>query len=87
MMPTEFDAGAGQVLAVYEPDDTGLEVDPQAIYAEVAADAATRAARGQRIVAMTALPTRHAGVFMGKAGSGYQTKATIAVVYTSAGAT
>jgi hypothetical protein len=87
MTPTEFAAGAGQVVAVYEPDDTGMEVDPRAIYAEVAADAATRAASGQRIVAMTALPTRHAGVVMGKAGSGYQTKVTIAVVYTSAGPT
>jgi hypothetical protein len=87
MTRTEFDAGASQVLAVYEPDDTGTEVDPQAIYAEIAADAATRAERGQRIVAMTALPTRHAGVVMGKSGSGYQTKVTIAVVYASAGPT
>ena len=84
MTPTEFEAGPGQVFAVYEPDDTGTEVDPQAIYAAIAADAATRAARGQRIVSMTTLPSRHSGVAFGRTGSGYQTKVTVTVVYSSA---
>jgi hypothetical protein len=86
MTPIEFDAGAGQVLAVYEPDDTGAEVDPGSIYAAVAADAADRAARGQRIVTMTTLGSRHAGVAFGRTGSGYQTKVTVTVVYVSTGA-
>ena len=81
MTPTELDAGGGQVLAVYEPEDTGDEVDPLAIYDAVARDAATRAGHGRRIVSMTALPTRHAGVALGRTGSGYQTKVTIAVLY------
>ena len=81
MTPTEFDAGGGQVLAVYEPEDTGDEVDPLAIYDAVARDAARRADHGQRIVSMTALPSRHAGVGIGRTGSGYQTKVTIAVLF------
>jgi hypothetical protein len=81
MTPIEFEAGPGQVLAVYEPEDIGAEVDPEAIYSAVAADAATRASRGQRIVAMTTLPSRHAGVAFGRTGSGYETKVTVTVVY------
>ena len=83
MTPIEFEAGPGQVLAVYEPDDTGAEVDPQAIYASIAADAASRAARGQRIVAITTLPSRHSGVTLGRTGNGYETKVTVTVVYSS----
>ena len=85
MTPMEFDAGPGDVLAVYAPPDTGDEIDPVEIYDQIARDAAGRAARGQRIVSMTSLPSRHAGVSLGRQGSGYQTKVTIAVLYRSRG--
>lgn len=79
--PTTLNAGANQTIVVYTSDDTGGEVDPVAFYAEIAADAAQRAATGQRIVSMAAVPLRHAQGFMAREGSGYETKAAVAVVY------
>jgi hypothetical protein len=81
MDPTEFQAGANQTIVVYLSPDTGSEVDPTAIYGDIAQDAAKRAAGGQRIVSMAAVPTRHSQGFMARQGSGYETKLAIAVVY------
>jgi hypothetical protein len=73
-------AGEAQLLVVYQPMDDGNELDPLAIFSEIAADAAKRAADGHSIVTMTVLPLRHAQVF-GRTGSGYETKTAVAVVY------
>ena len=81
MIQAEFDAGGGQTLVLYRPVDVGSELDPEAIYAEIAEDSARRAAHGQRIVTMTWGPLRHAGAMLGNDGSGYATKAAVAVVY------
>lgn len=80
-MGTEFNAGANQVIVVYMSTDTGNEVDPIALYGEIAQDAAQRAAAGQHIVSIAAVPTRHAQGFMAREGSGYETKLAVAVVY------
>jgi hypothetical protein len=58
-----------------------VELDAVAIIAEIAGDAAERATRGLRILSMTTIPLRHAGTYFGQEGSGFQTKAAIAVVY------
>ena len=84
MIAAEHDAGEGQVLVVYVTDDYGNELDPVAIHAEIAADAARRAAAGLRIVAMSSTDLRHAQGFMAREGSGYETKAAIAVTYAPA---
>ena len=84
MEPTEFDAGNGQSIVVYVSPDTGNEVDPMAIYAEIARDATRRATLGERIVSVAAVPTRHAAAFLGREGSGYETKVAVAVVYSKA---
>jgi hypothetical protein len=81
MQRTEYQAGSTQAIVVYSPDDTGSEIDPVAVYGEVAADAGEWAAKGWRIVSTAALPTRHAQAFMGREGSGYDTKMTVIVVY------
>jgi hypothetical protein len=81
MPPTEFNAGNGQSIVVYVSPDTGSEIDPTAIYGQIAQDAALRAAAGQRIVSLAAVPTRHAAAFVGRTGSGYETKFAVAVVY------
>ena len=77
----EFEAGPDQTVAVYTPEDVANELDPLAIFAEIAADATERATSGMRIVSMTSMPLRHAGAMFGNDGSGYQTKVAIAVVY------
>ena len=77
----EFEAGSDQWIVVYVPPDMGIELDPAGIYAEVADDAAKRAEDGQRIVSMHTMPLRHSGVFMGRDGSGYETRAAVVVVY------
>ena len=82
MQFTEFEAGANQVMVVYSTDDTGGELDPVRIFAQVASDAQNRAAQGWRIVSTAVMPTRHSAVAFGREGSGYETKAGIAVVYT-----
>jgi len=84
MERSEFDAGEDQQLVLYQPDDIGAELDPTQIYAEIADDAAQRARDGQRIVTMTWVHLRHAGSFIGNDGSGFATKAAVAVVYGAA---
>lgn len=83
MVSNEFNAGASQTIVVYVSDDTGAEVDPMALYAAIAADSTRRAGTGQSIVSMAAVPTRHAQGFVARAGSGYETKVAVAVVYAS----
>jgi hypothetical protein len=77
----ELRAGPDQVLVVYRPMDTGSEIDPLEVFSAVAADAEGRAAKGEWIVSMAALPLRHAGTALGQEGSGYETKTAVAVVY------
>ena len=66
---------------VYLPADVGTELDPMQIFGDVASDASARARDGFRIVSMGSMPLRHAGAMFGNDGSGYQTKASVAVVY------
>ena len=78
----ELVAGLGQLIVLYEPADTGNEVDPVFVWRFIAEDAARiNAGQGLRIVAVTTMPLRHAGVAFGSQGSGYETKAAVAVVY------
>lgn len=82
----EFDAGAGQVIVVYQPPDVGTELDPVSIFSGVAQDAAERAARGQLLVSLAAEELRHTGIiFFGQQGSGFESKVAIIAVYRSAG--
>jgi len=60
-----LEAGPNQVIVVYSPADTGVEIDVAAVYGEVAVDATDRSASGWRIVSTAALPTRHAQAFHG----------------------
>ena len=81
MPGTEFEAGPNQTIVVYTPPDTGNEVDPEAVFEGIAADASYRAANGWRIVSTAAMPTRHAGTFLGLDGGGFETKMSVVVVY------
>ena len=84
MVPSEFNAGPNQSIVVYLSPDTGGEVDPTALYGEIAQDAAQRALSGQHIVSMAAVPVRHAQGLLAIQGSGFETKVAIAVVYAAA---
>lgn len=77
----EFEAGPDQWLVVYVPADIGGELDPAKIYGHVAADAVKRAEDGQRIVSQHAMPLRHAGVYLGRQGSDFETRVAIVTVY------
>ena len=77
----EYPAGENQTIVVYQSVDTGNEIDTAAVFADIAHDAAARAAQGLRIVSMTLMPLRHSAAFLGREGSGFQTKAAVAVVY------
>jgi len=77
----EFEAGPDHVLVVYRPPDISAELDPAVIFGAIAADATARAANGQRILPMTAMPLRHAGAWIGQEGSGFETKVAVAVTY------
>ncbi|HEY4227628.1 MAG TPA: hypothetical protein VGM49_04765 [Candidatus Limnocylindrales bacterium] len=84
MIGAEYPAGSNQLLVVYTPPDTSVELDPMAIATEIAADATTRASSGWRIVSTADMPLRHAGTFLGQQGSGFETKAAVLVVYARA---
>ena len=77
----EFDAGGGQTIVVYQVPDTHYEINAPAVFESLAADAARRAAAGHLVVSMTTLPLREGGTAFGMQGSGFATKAAIAVVY------
>ena len=83
MSSTEFAAGPNQTFVVYSPTDTGRQVDPSAVFGDIAADAGSRAADGWHIVSTAVVPIRHAGVFM-TGGSGYETQMSVVVVYARA---
>ncbi len=84
MAQTEFPAGPSQSIVVYTSGDVGAEIDPAAMYQAIAKDAEQRALAGWRIVSTAAEPVRHAGTFLGREGSGYETKFSVAVVYANA---
>jgi hypothetical protein len=84
MTQTELSAGPNQKIVVYVSEDTGIEIDPAGLYGAIAKDAEERAASGWRIVSTAAVPVRHAGAFLGREGSGYETKVSVAVVYATA---
>lgn len=77
----EFEAGPDHVIVVYTPPDSGAELDPVWIFSEVARDAAARAERGLRLLSMVSMPLRHSGAWVGRDGSGFETKVALAVVY------
>ena len=84
MTQSEFSAGPNQSIVVYISGDAGTEIDPAGLYQAIAQDAERRAASGWRIVSTAAVPVRHAGAFLGREGSGYETKVSVAVVYATA---
>ena len=84
MIGGEYPAGPDQVLVVYQAADTSTELDPLAIASEIAADAATRASSGWRIVSTADVPLRHGGTAFGLQGSGFETKAAVLAVYARA---
>lgn len=77
----ELPAGPDQTLVLYQPADVGSEIFALEVFSAIAADAATRAARGEWIVTMAVMPLRHAGTAFGQDGSGYETKTSVVVVY------
>jgi hypothetical protein len=81
MGPRELPAGDGQTIVVYEPLDTSVEVDPVAIFDWVAGDAAGRAAHGWRLVSLDTMSLRHSALFMGREGSGYESKVAVICLY------
>ncbi len=77
----EFEAGPDHLIVLYLPEDIGTEIDPAAIFREIAADATARASSGLRMLSMNTMPLRHGGAWAGAQGSGYQTKTSVAVLY------
>jgi hypothetical protein len=79
MQRRECEAGDGQIIELYEPEDLGGELYPGGIFAFIADAGSMARNRGVRILSMTSMALRETNAFMGK-GS-YQTKAAVAVVY------
>jgi hypothetical protein len=82
MYRSELPAGDGQLIVLYQPEDTGIEIGPRELYAFIAEDAARLSAeRGLRLLSMTSTALRHSAADFGREGSGYQTKVCVAVAY------
>jgi len=84
MDQAEFSAGPSQTIVVYTSVDDGSEIIPASAFEAIAKDAEERASSGWRIVSTAAVPVRHAAAFLGREGSGYETKFSVAVVYSNA---
>jgi hypothetical protein len=83
------DAGPGQVVVVYETDDTGAEVSAVELFHGIARDAAARAAHGWWIVTMASMPLRQtgtAGNVLFQSGGQFTTLAAVCVVYANGAA-
>jgi hypothetical protein len=81
MRISEYEAGPLRTIVVYEPPDTGGELDARVIFAAVAADAAERVKLGLTLQSLAVMPLRQAGLIVGLSGSGVESKAAIVVVY------
>jgi hypothetical protein len=77
----DLEVGPDQVIVLYVPPDTGNEVDPVAIFGHIAADAAKRDRDGMRIASMHSMALRHGGVYLGRNGSGFETRVAVVAVY------
>jgi hypothetical protein len=78
---SEYEAGPDRLIVVYEPPDTGDELDPRKIFRAVAADSASRANDGLTLQSLAVMPLRQAGLVVGLSGSGVDSKAAVVVVY------
>jgi hypothetical protein len=79
---SELKAGDGQLIVLYQPEDSGGEIGPHELYSFIAEDAARLSAeRGLRLLSMTSTALRHSAAGFGREGSGYQTKVCVAVAY------
>jgi hypothetical protein len=79
----EHAAGDGQKIVIYLSDDRGL-LEPDVLFEDVAADAATLAGSGWRIVSKATMPIRQmgtAGNIFFQSGGQFATKAAVVVVY------
>ena len=81
MQRSEFEAGPNQAIVVYTPGDYGRQIDPVAIYRDVAVDAQAWAANGWRIVSTSAMPVRHVLSLQGREGWGSESQVAIMIVY------
>jgi hypothetical protein len=77
----DLEVGPDQVIVLYVPADNGEELDPLAIYGHIAKDATKRDQDGMRIASMHAMPLRHGGVYLGRNGSGFETRVAVVTVY------
>lgn len=84
MERVEHAAGDGQKIVLYVSDDRSIPLEPDMLFEEVAADAATLAGSGWRIVSMATMPIRQmgtAGNIFFQSGGQFATKAAVVVVY------
>jgi hypothetical protein len=73
----EIPVSSDRLIVVYLPPDTSEEVDAVALYTLVATDAGRRASKGWQLASIDPLNLGHAGLFVGRGGSGYETKVAI----------
>jgi len=80
----EIPVSEDRMLVVYLPPDNGVEVDVGSIMTLVAADAAARGSSGWQLASVDTMNIRHAGVYFGQQGSGFETKLAVTVLYAKA---
>ncbi|HLX35116.1 MAG TPA: hypothetical protein VKR30_07720 [Candidatus Limnocylindrales bacterium] len=80
----EIPVSPDRLVVVYQPPDTGSEVDPVSVLTLIAGDAGRRAPNGWELASLTSMNLRHAALFMGRQGSGFESKVAIIAVYAKA---
>jgi hypothetical protein len=80
----EIPVSPERLIVVYVPPDTGVEVEPVALFNLIAADAGLRSGGGWQLASLDTMNLRHAGLYLGRQGSGYETKFAIIALYANA---
>jgi hypothetical protein len=77
----EVPIGADRLIVVYVPPDTGGEIDPNALFGLIGADATARESDGWLLASIDTMNLRHAGIYLGLEGSGIETKLAVVALF------
>jgi len=82
----EIPVSPDRLIVLYLPADTGNEIEPVELYTQIGADAGRRAGSGWELASLDSLSLRHTAAYLGREGSGYESKVAVTALYARIGA-
>lgn len=68
-------------IVLYQPADTGGEIDPDVLFTLIAADAGRSPSDGWQLASLDTMNLRHSGIYLGQEGSGFETKLAVVALF------